>query len=762
MVIQKDEISKVFITWSMVALLAIGYAIGWSAVHSMLVKRMGIEYLPYTYIGISLLGVLGSSVYLMFADVVRRDRLLMIFSLVTGLMLLFARTLVAANHDGEKDLSVQLVLFFVVVFFAQGVGNSTLGTQVWTIINDLFRPSQGRRLYPIVGTAGTIGGIAGGASIHYLASSLGTANLVLIWAAAILALIPLTWWMRKRFGGELRGRKSGASAAQPAGSRLLEGWEFFFRSKMAVTLGFIAVMFWVVGSLADFQFSRIMNISFPSEAKLAGFYGVYGMIINAAGLLVQLFFSSYLIRRIGVSRGLLALPVTILAGFALVGSYFVFWSGLLMRCSWDLVGMTIQGNSYQLALNAIPGALRARIRGFIDGVINPLGGVIGGLLIIFLHNAFDTVNKSGWQDPVTLSGIVLSALWIIVVVNSQKHYMDMIADNLQSVEQRTVMYAIDCLVEPANARAAAMLEEVAKMQDPQKRAAVARVRASIAGNASLQALYLLLNDPVIHVRAESLRSMAHLLKKRSLPPEAFEILHRLVESDPEPAIRADALKLVLLKQPAGEWQEMARRWLASGTVPVRARVVEAIGILSANKKALLEPMLLDESAMVRAAAVQALWDEPEVRINARRVLSELLEGDDPDAHRAALAVCHLVGDCPDPSAPARMLSSPNSIARILAGAALIRFGADPELRQKAIGVVCKTMAEEEYAGLYQRELLPLLPDLGEEAIDEILFGVARLSTEEKVRVSSLLSGIYDVLNSRISVSETITQAGKFS
>ena len=762
MVIQKDEISKVFITWSMVALLAIGYAIGWSAVHSMLVKRMGIEYLPYTYIGISLLGVLGSSVYLMFADVVRRDRLLMIFSLVTGLMLLFARTLVAANHDGEKDLSVQLVLFFVVVFFAQGVGNSTLGTQVWTIINDLFRPSQGRRLYPIVGTAGTIGGIAGGASIHYLASSLGTANLVLIWAAAILALIPLTWWMRKRFGGELRGRKSGASAAQPAGSRLLEGWEFFFRSKMAVTLGFIAVMFWVVGSLADFQFSRIMNISFPSEAKLAGFYGVYGMIINAAGLLVQLFFSSYLIGRIGVSRGLLALPVTILAGFALVGSYFVFWSGLLMRCSWDLVGMTIQGNSYQLALNAIPGALRARIRGFIDGVINPLGGVIGGLLIIFLHNAFDTVNKSGWQDPVTLSGIVLSALWIIVVVNSQKHYMDMIADNLQSVEQRTVMDAIDCLVEPANARAAAMLEEVAKMQDPQKRAAVARVRASIAGNASLQALYLLLNDPVIHVRAESLRSMAHLLKKRSLPPEAFEILHRLVESDPEPAIRADALKLVLLKQPAGEWQEMARRWLASGTVPVRARVVEAIGILSANKKALLEPMLLDESAMVRAAAVQALWDEPEVRINARRVLSELLEGDDPDAHRAALAVCHLVGDCPDPSAPARMLSSPNSIARILAGAALIRFGADPELRQKAIGVVCKTMAEEEYAGLYQRELLPLLPDLGEEAIDEILFGVARLSTEEKVRVSSLLSGIYDVLNSRISVSETITQAGKFS
>ena len=166
--------------------------------------------------------------------------------------------------------------------------------------------------------------------------------------------------------------------------------------------------------------------------------------------------------------------------------------------------------------------------------------------------------------------------------------------------------------------------------------------------------------------------------------------------------------------------------------------------------------------MVRAAAVQALWDEPEMKLKVRRVLSELLEGDDPDAHQAALAVCHLVGDCPEPSAPARILNSPNSIARILAGAALIRFGADPELRQKAIDVVCETMAEEENARLFQSDLIPLLPDLGEEAVDEILFGVAKLSSEEKTRVAFLLGGVYDVMNSRISVSETITQAGKFS
>ena len=70
--IRRDEWSKVTLTWLMSALLAMGYTIGWSAIHSMLVKRLGVGFLPYSYIGIAVLGMLGSSVYLLFADTVRR------------------------------------------------------------------------------------------------------------------------------------------------------------------------------------------------------------------------------------------------------------------------------------------------------------------------------------------------------------------------------------------------------------------------------------------------------------------------------------------------------------------------------------------------------------------------------------------------------------------------------------------------------------------------------------------------------------------
>ncbi|MEI8310476.1 MAG: MFS transporter [Verrucomicrobiota bacterium] len=750
--IQRGEAAKIAVTWAMCALLAVGYAIGWSAVHSMLVKRMGVEYLPYTYIGISLLGVFGSSVYLLFADAVRRDRLLVIFAGATGLTLVLARLLVTSRPEGEKGFTLPLLLFFLAVFFAQGVGNSTLGTQVWTIINDIFRPSQGRRIYPILGTAGTIGGIAGGASIHFLASSLGTANLVLIWAASIWALIPLTLWLRKRFGGELRGRRS--ATPQPRGGHLREGWKFIKSSKLAAILGFVAVMFWVVGSVADYQYTRIMNASFPTESKLAGFYGVYGMVINTSGLFVQIFFSGYLIRRIGIARGLCALPLTVLGGFVLIAARFAFWPGVALRYTWDMIGMTVQGNSYQLAMNAIPAALRARIRGFIDGVVNPLGGILGGILILSLHHLFDSTGDRGWADPVTLAGLVLAVGWLIVVSRSGKIYLNTVSENLRSPEKRTAMDAIDCLEEHGNPRAEELLDEVACLPDPEKRAAAARVRGAIHSHSTLRALAGSCADPSPQVRREAIRALSRVPRHLPLPDEAADAATLLIESDPDPSVRTEALNFLILREPPASAGGLAARWLKHGSTDVRVRIVEALATLGNDKHALLEQCLSDPAPAVRAAAVCALWNDERWRGQAESALAALASEPDPSAHAPTLAACHRTGSCPDQALPMRLLGSPDPVARVLAGAAVLRFHTDdPAARGRALEAIFQTLAEEAHAGILRTEVLPLVPDLGEDAADSILLAAAKLPADEKSRVSKVLGEWYQVLDARIGTPE---------
>ncbi|MFZ4537593.1 MFS transporter [Propionivibrio sp.] len=750
--IRGNEVAKVGITWAMVALISIGYAIGWSAVHSMLVKRMGVEYLPYTYIGISLLGMVGSTVYLSLADAIRRDRLLILFCVATGATLMVARLLVTARPEGEAGVTLPLLIFFAAVFFAQGVGNAVLGTQIWTIINDLFRPSQGRRIYPILGTAGTIGGIAGGASIHALANLLGTANLVVVWALCIFALIPLTWVLRARFGAELRGQRPGEAHAEVGNKRLSEGWKFFRSSKMAMTLGFVAVMFWVVGSVADFQYTRIMNETFPSEDKLAGYYGIYMMAINISGLLVQLFFSSYLIRHIGVARGLLALPATVLAGFALISVWFSFWPGLIMRYSWDMIGMTIQGNSYQLALNAIPADLRARVRGFIEGVLNPLGGVLGGVVIIVLHHAFDSTAGRGWSDPITLAGTLLATMWIVVVWSSHRHYLQLVAENLKSADKRTAMDAIDCLEEHGNERAIELLKEVSTSPDTEKRVAALRVWGNLGGASAFAALTSACADPEVQVRLEALRAMSHASARHPLPAEARSALEYLLESDPDAAVRAAAFQALLPIRLPEQASEFALRWLAHPMPEIRTYIVEAVGKSDLNVRALLIPHLEDQDFAVRAAAVQALWRYEDVRSSARSVLSGMLvatQASPSPSHAAVLIACHRVGECPPFTVLEPLLASPDPIARVLAGALILQEFTDPEVRKHALDTVFMVLADPDLAERLRRELLPHIPDFHENAADAIINAVNSLPADQRARVSTVLADWYGVLQVRL-------------
>lgn len=735
--IRRDEVTKIALTWAMCALLAIGYAIGWSAVHSMLVKRMGVEYLPYTYIGISLLGVLGSSVYLSFADAVRRDRLLVWFCGLTGLALLGARTLVSARPDGETGVTASLVLFFAAVFFAQGVGNATLGTQVWTIINDLVRPSQGRRLYPILGTAGTVGGIAGGASIHFLAQALGTANLVVLWALAIWAIIPLTWLVRAKFGGELRGLRPAEAARSAHRDRLGQGWAFFRSSKMARTLGVVAVLFWVVGSVADFQYTRIMNATFPDESSLAGYYGIYGMVINASGLLVQVFFSGYLIRRIGVGRGLVALPATVLGGFCLIAASFSFWSGLLMRYAWDMVGMTVQGNSYQLSLNAIPTALRGRVRGIIDGVINPLGGVLGGMLILVLHALFDSRKGSGWDDPVTVSGLVLAGLWLFLVAGAQRNYLGILEQNLAACDKRTVLDAIESLEEPGSAKAAILLEKAASSGDGEVRANVARTRGGSRDRYALDGLRASCDDPMSSVRKASVQALARF--SGGVPAGARPDVERLLECDPDPRVRAAALKALLAgSSPAGS-RQLAERWLSHPDSAIRARAVEAVGRSDWDFVPLLAPLLDDPVPLVRAHAARELRGNASTRERAKIVLGEVLEDAQAgvEAHEVALATCHVDEVSRGMPVPGHLLRSADPAVRVLALA--LGLGGGVGEREALLAGIFQALGEPANLDRLRAGLLPHLPDFSEQVADAILMASASLDPSRRQNVGAVLA-----------------------
>ena len=748
--VRKEEQGKVFLIWMMNAFLATGYVIGWTAVNTMLVKRLGVDYLPYIYIGISLFGVAGSSIYLMFADTLRRDKLLILFSAATGIILLMSRFFVSARYEGETTFSLSLVLFFVFVLFAQGVGNSMLGTQVWTIANDVFRPSQGRRLYPIIGTAGIVGGILGGLFIQTLVSRIGTANLIVVWSLAVLSIIPLTIIFRKRYGGELHGMKGPShddmTKSEGRIKNLKEGYAFFLKSPLMKLLVAVAALFWIVGSLQDFQYTRIMNATFPTEENLSKFYGYYAIGFNIVAIFIQALLTGRILSRIGVGRGLSVLPFTILAGFGVLVSSFTFIPGLLMRFSWDMIGTTVQGNSFQLALNAVPGQLRARVRGVIDGMVNPVGGILGGIVILILRNAVHPKAGSAF-DIITIAGIVLSGFWLFLTLGGQKKYVHAIVDNLKDKDRQTFMDAVESLDERGNPMVIQKLLAILQTEDKAARLAALRTLTRLGHLPALRVITQLMSNPDEELRAASIQAVRKFTAIEQNHFLSFYFRRRMEQfmtEDKSPMVCSEAARYLIERQPARDMPHFVHNMLSHADPVVRCKVIEALSELKLDYMDFsLEDMINDSSPQVRATAIVALWQVSERKATVGINLLNLIEGKSPEEKAAGLKALVKTGAAEFLLQVEPLLDDSDLGVQALAALAYLALGNSKSAAwDKSIERLIALLINPALTEHFRQEILPLMACLKEEGLDAVIMGVAMLPEQDKKQSAAVLQEFY--------------------
>jgi len=746
--VRPDERSKVILTWLMSALLAMGYTIGWAAIHSMLVKRLGVDFLPYLYIGISLLGMLGSSVYLMFADAVRRDHLLIAFAAVTAAALAASRLLVESRHVGEANFTPRLVLFFAIVLLAQGVGYSTLGTQVWTIIGDLTRPAQARRLYPIIGTGMTVGGVLGGLSIGALIKAFGTADLLVVWAASIACLIPLTLLVQAHHGAELkvRGRKQGANPPQSRLANYREGWHHVVGSPLMRVIAVIAVMFWLTGSLQDFQYTRILNRTFNSEADLARYYGYYGIAFNISAMAIQFGLARHVLSRVGVGRGLAVLPLTALAGFATLLVWFSFLPGLALRYAWDIVGMTVQGNTFHLALNGVPSAIRGRARGFIDGLINPLGGVIGGAVILAL-NALPAAFHARSVDVVTWAGLAAALLWGAVSLRVKAAYTDAVLDNLGSRDRRTFLDAIQCLEERGNPRAAAKLMDVVQSADHDTRVTAMQTLARLSHLPGLRHIARALRSADEATRldaARAVRSFRDIGRHPFLANYFQERMQALFAGDPSRQVRAEAARYLIEHRRPEDVPRFVAELLAGSEPAVKVKVVETLMMLGLDYADFaLERLFADPDPTVQAALATALWSVEGRREDAIAILRALLDGRRAEERLAGWRSVAVSGAGALFAAEAA-LDDPAPQVRVMAALAVLAGDAPATRTEAAVAMILDQAADPIGRESFRAEILPLLSGLGEEALDALLLGAMAMTPARRQAAAESLGDFRDV------------------
>jgi AAA family ATP:ADP antiporter len=186
----------------------------------------------------------------------------------------------------------------------------------WAFANDLHTGDEAERLYGIVGLGGVLGGFAGSTVVAALVEQLGRNTLIYGCLAPTAVIAALAVWIHHREADpEHRPLPQEETVPNEDGESIfLEGAKLVFQSRYLLGIAAVLALYEMVSNIVDFQLSAIVEQQVATGTERDTFFGVIGQATSLVSIGVQLFLTSFVMKRYSVKAALLFLPLAILGG----------------------------------------------------------------------------------------------------------------------------------------------------------------------------------------------------------------------------------------------------------------------------------------------------------------------------------------------------------------------------------------------------------------------------------------------------------------
>lgn len=554
-----------------------------SASESMFLNKFDIDKLPIFYI---LMAVFGGALAFVYSKTAARTSL---HAAVTWTIVLSVACLIGMWYPLRNRNAAMVYVFAVWVRLFSVV----VVTQGWVVASNLFTSREAKRVYGLLGMGMVVGAISGGEFTTQMVKFIGTNNL-------LFASIPLVLLAYACYLVAVTGRTNALAHAKAADSHEAD---FSFRdiagdigrSRHIQALMLIMTAQFIVDTLIDYQFKYMAKAAFHGDALTAFLGRFYGRYLNISELVLQFFFTTAIVRRLGVGGTLQVMPVSLAAA-----SIFTFLSPSVLSAS--LARLTEASTRYTLARTGnelfympLPLALRNRVKAFIDIFMDRAARGISGVLLLV---AAPFLGVRG----IALVTVCIAIPWVILTVYAHREYVRTLRRRIEgrrldldsariTVEDAETIRLLEAAAEGTNARQAAyaiaLLGE-APSYDPDPMllrlaaSSVQEVRAQVFDVARQK------GTPILIERAET-----ELRASRSSPATHRAVVYLLTVCEdrverarqyldhPDPAIQQAAVEGLCAQPEAAvvvtmEWISRAvrdpdprRRALAAGAVAAR-------------------------------------------------------------------------------------------------------------------------------------------------------------------------------------------------
>lgn len=268
----------------------------------------GAEVKSYAAAGQSFLLIFVASAYGWLAQKVDRMRL------IATVTLFFVANLVAFFALGTRNVPLGVPFYLWV-----GIFSVTVIAQFWAFAADVYTPEQGKRLFPVVGIGSSVGAFAG-ATIAKRLVFIGPYALMLVAGGILVACLGLTLVVHRR---ETTARTRARRVEEPMGDE--NGFALLLRDRYLFLVGALAFILNWVNTTGEYVLDRTLLAAAEAGAAGAGqtpaqfigeFKAEYFQWVNVAGVALQLFAVSRILKYVGVRRALLLMPAVSLLGYS--------------------------------------------------------------------------------------------------------------------------------------------------------------------------------------------------------------------------------------------------------------------------------------------------------------------------------------------------------------------------------------------------------------------------------------------------------------
>jgi hypothetical protein len=412
--IRPGEGTRTFLMFGNILLLIAAYTISKAVRDAVFLSKFGLTELSYMMIGIAVVAGFMVSGYKRITAGVGRN----VVSMITNSTIAVTLVLMAIG------LRMHVAWLNWGFYFWSGLFGLVLVAEFWLLANDLFNAREAKRLFPIIGSGAILGGLFGGALAGWLAKPLGSASLLYIVAAMLVAaslLSHVAWKFRRP---EVKREQAEAPPAKFA-----EGIAILRKNSYTRHIALMLICMTVCYTIVQWQYKGIAKIHFHGrQDDMTAFFGIFAAVLNLVSFTLQLVGTPRLLKRFGVGFGLHVLP----SGFGLGAIALLLTTVLPIPMLGaaavavlfsDTFRFSVDKASTELLYLPIPRAVKDQAKPFIDTFVDRAAGALAGFIWLGLNFLFH-VDRPDRIVYAAFATLAVLACWLVVIARARRAYVD--------------------------------------------------------------------------------------------------------------------------------------------------------------------------------------------------------------------------------------------------------------------------------------------------------------------------------------------------